>query len=105
MDSLADHSRRQSNRDSGRNIRFVNRLLLLIGALLFVNGIVVTLITAFIPAAVASPVIIAFVTGCVGSTYIAYRYPAKTRGLYRTVRPVVAALVPRNRSSRQQGGL
>lgn len=105
MDSLADHSRRRATARDGGDLRLVNRLLLLVGALLFVNGIAVTLITAFIPVAVASPVIVASVTGCIGSASIARRYPAKTRALFRTVRPVVTALIPQDRSSRQQGGL
>lgn len=105
MDSLADHSRRRSSKTPDGNIRLLNKLLLLVGALLFVNGIAVTLITAFIPVAVASPIIIALVTGCIVTAYIAWRYPAKTRALYRAVHPAIAALFRRNRSSRQQGGL
>lgn len=102
MESLGDHSRRRSSRDSGGgDIRLVNKLLLLVGALLFVNGITVTLITALIPVAVGSPVIVTLVTGCLGSAYAAKRYPERTNALRRAV----ADLVSREQSPQHQGGL
>lgn len=105
MDSLGDHSRRRSSRDTGGTLRTANRLLLLLGALLFINGIVVTLITALIPVVVNSFVIVTIVTGTVAAGYALKRSPRRIAILRATIRPVLSMLRSRNRSPRRQGGL
>lgn len=105
MDSLRDHARRRSSRDAGGTLRTANRLLLLLGALLFLNGIAVTLITVFIPVAISSLVIVTVVTGTVAAGYALKRSPRRIAILRATVRPVLSTLRSRNRSPRRQGGL
>jgi hypothetical protein len=79
--------------------------LLLLGALLFLNGIVVTLITALIPVVVNSFVIVTIVTGTVAAGYALKRSPRRIAILRATIRPVLSMLRSRNRSPRRQGGL
>lgn len=113
MDSLSDHTtrrstgRRGSDRGSGGPTAAINRFLLLAGALLFINGISVTLIAALIPFAISSAIVITFVTLLTVMTalaYVAKRNPGRTRALVETVRPLVETLTDRDRA-RRQGGL
>lgn len=105
MDSLADHTRRRSEPESVGTVRLANRLLLLLGALLFVNGITITLISALIPIAIGSPVIVTLVTGSIAAAYTAKRYPSRIETLRDAIRPALSRLLARDRSPRQQGGL
>lgn len=109
MDSLADHSSRrsESTRTDDGALRLTNRLLLLAGALLFVNGITITLITALIPVAVDSLVIAAVVTGIVAVAYAANRYPNRFEAFWTAIRTPLSTLRSgeEERHPRQQGGL
>jgi hypothetical protein len=98
-------SRRRSSRDTAGTLRLANRLLLLSGALLFLNGITITLITALIPVAISSTLVITFVTGTVAAGYATARSPGRLGSLRAVLRPMVATLRSRNRSPRRQGGL
>lgn len=105
MDSLADHSSRrsESTRTDNGALRLTNRLLLLAGALLFVNGIIITLVTALIPVAVNGLAIAAVVTGIIAVAYVAKRYPNRVRA----VRSGLSSLRSEKgeRSPRRQDGL
>lgn len=115
MDSLGDRPRRRSSRtrssgrrsdrDAAGTLRLANRLLLLTGAVLFVNGITITLISTLIPVAISSPLIVTLVTGTIATGYAATRSPRRTPALRAAIRPLVTALRSRNRSPRRQGGL
>jgi protein-S-isoprenylcysteine O-methyltransferase Ste14 len=113
MDSLSDHTSRRStrgrgsDRGSGGPTAAINRFLLLAGALLFINGISVTLIAALIPFAISSAIVVTFVTFLTAASalaYIAKRNPARTLALVETARPLVEILADRDRA-RRQGGL
>ncbi|ADJ14935.1 hypothetical protein [Halalkalicoccus jeotgali] len=113
MDSLADHtSRRTTGRhgpdpESGGATAAINRVLLLAGALLFINGISVTLIAALIPVAISSAIVITFVTALTVASalwYLVRRNPARTRAAIEATRPLIESLTERDRA-RRQGGL
>lgn len=113
MESLSDHGSRRStggrgpDRGSGGTTAALNRVLLLAGALLFINGISVTLIAALIPFAISSAIVITFVTVLTIAAALAYaarRNPARTRALVETARPLVDSMTDRDRP-RRQGGL
>lgn len=113
MESLSDHGSRRStggrgpDRGSGGAIAALNRVLLLIGALLFINGVSVTLIAALIPFAISSAIVISTVTALTVVAALAYaakRNPARTRALVETARPLVESVTDRDRP-RRQGGL
>lgn len=115
MDSLGDHarrrssggrsSRRRSTGDTGGTLRLANRILLLSGALLFVNGITITLITALIPVTISSAFVATFVTSIVVTGYVTARSPIRPAALRAVIRPLVTTLRSRDRSPRRQGGL
>lgn len=115
MDSLGDQSRRRSSRgrpsrrrsgrDTAGTLRFANKILLLSGALLFVNGITITLITALIPVAISSAFVITLVTSVVVTGYATARSPGRLAALRAVIRPLVTTLRSRDRSPRRQGGL
>jgi hypothetical protein len=113
MDSLSDHTSRRSTR--GRRpsrgpvgaAAVINRALLLTGALLFINGISITLIAAFIPFAINSAIVISVVTiltASSGFVYLTRRNPDRTRALVAVARPLVDSLSNRDQL-RRQGGL
>lgn len=113
MDSLSDHVSRRSTGgrrpEPGSNgaTAVINRVLLLTGALLFINGISVTLIAALIPFAISSAIVIVFVTiltALSALTYVIKRNPDRTRTFVEAVRPLVDSLANRDRP-RRQGGL
>ncbi|MDL5360971.1 hypothetical protein [Halalkalicoccus sp. NIPERK01] len=113
MDSLSDHtSRRTTGRrgpdpGSGGATAAINRALLLAGALLFINGISVTLIAALIPVAISSAIVITFVTALTVVSALAYvskRNPERTQAVVEATRPLVETLTDRDRA-RRQGGL
>ncbi len=113
MESLSDYTSRRSprgrdpDRDSGGTVAAINRVLLLIGAFLFINGISVTLIAVLIPFAISNAIVITFVTALTTASALAYlarRNPDRTRALVEAARPVVDSLTGRDRA-RQQGGL
>jgi hypothetical protein len=115
MDSLGDRprrrssgsrsSRRRSAGDTVGTLRLANRLLLLTGALLFVNGITITLISALIPVAISSALVITLVTGTVAAGYAATRSGNRLTALRAVIRPLQSTLRSRDRSPRRQGGL
>ena len=85
----------------------INRALLLTGALLFINGISVTLIAALIPFAISSAIVISVVTiltASSGLVYLTRRNPDRTRAFVEVVRPVVDSLTNQD-GPRRQGGL
>ncbi|WP_122090020.1 hypothetical protein [Halalkalicoccus subterraneus] len=113
MDSLSDHTsrrsagRRGSDRGSGGSVSLINRALLLIGALLFINGVSITFIAVLIPFAISSAIVITFVTALTvmgALTFIAKQNPARTWAIVETARPVIESLTDRDRP-RRQGGL
>lgn len=113
MDSLSDHASRRSGRGRGPErgsaeaTAVVNRVLLLTGSLLFINGISVTFITVLIPFAINSAIVITFVTVLTALAALAVvtrRNPDRIRALVETTRPLVEMLIGRDRP-RRQGGL
>lgn len=113
MDSLSDHTPRRStggrgpDRGSGGAVSLINRALLLIGALLFINGVSITFIAVLIPFAISSALIITFVTALTVSAallVVARQDPDRRRAVVETVRPLVETLMDRDRP-RRQGGL
>lgn len=113
MDSLSDHTSRRSTRGRSPDrgpvgaVAVINRALLLTGALLFINGISVTLIAAFIPFAISSAIVIPFVTALTASSglvYLTVRKPARTRAFVEIARPLIDSLANRDQP-RRQGGL
>lgn len=109
MDSLSDHASRRSTRgrgsrrESGGATAAINRVLLLAGALLFVNGISVTFISALIPFAISSAIVITTVTlltVLAVLAVVARRNPQRTRAVLEAAR-----LLTSRDSPRRQGGL
>lgn len=113
MDSLSDHASRRSagrrgpDRDSGGAVSLINRALLLIGALLFINGVSITFIAVLIPFAISSALVITFVTALTGIAalaVVARQNPARTQAIVETARPMIESLTDRDQP-RRQGGL
>lgn len=113
MDSLSDHASRRSSGgrspdgDSGGTVAVINRLLLVVGTLLFINGISITFIAALIPVAISSVTVITLVTAPTVVSALAVvlrRNPDRTRRLVETARPLIESMTGRDRA-RRQGGL
>lgn len=113
MDSLSDHTPRRSrdgrkpDRGSGGGVSLINRALLLLGGLLFINGASITFIAVLIPFAISSALVITFVTALTVSAalaFVARQNPTSTQAVVETARPLVESLTDRDRP-RRQGGL